>query len=555
MPELGKNELRDRERIGILPSRMQWPETLDGVGPHPFLSNVEATRARVVITRTIQLESCAAPATVPEHAPRETASASARTSVPGHHDRPTRSLRGKMPRPPAPTFAAAETQRFQIPTPPVEPIATAPQTVVATAEPARDVTLLEAGAREFARAARETFATLELHALPEHVPFTAETFDAAAYYGRLRADGPTRAHGERTGLRLDKRWACALLLLSAAGALTAYYALAPGYEITHNAQIDMPVTQLSAQIAGSVRALHVQPNQNVQAGDLLLELDASELQLRMSEAKARLNQAQAALQSEANPAEAAQLTAARALVATAEAKLRASAREQSRWTAELAAAQAVVHQPEPGPPEPNALELAHARVAAAQLALMREVERGQQLTAAVAEAQVQLAEQERDAAAAQHTEQVTELDAAREHYQEAKRQLALTKIVAPHDGVVGPELANVGEQVAPGRALLSLWSDNHPWVTASFDETQLPKLHVGAVVQLHVIALDLHLQGRIESLAFGSEARLKHAAGGFANYDASVPQRMPVRIAVPNGQDGLDRLRPGMTVETRVRVR
>ncbi|MFL5359774.1 MAG: HlyD family secretion protein, partial [Myxococcales bacterium] len=62
--------------------------------------------------------------------------------------------------------------------------------------------------------------------------------------------------------------------------------------------------------------------------------------------------------------------------------------------------------------------------------------------------------------------------------------------------------------------------------------------------------------GKVESLAAatGSRFSLLPPDNATGNY-VKVVQRVPVRIRLDPGQPGMERLRPGMSVEPKVRVR
>jgi membrane fusion protein (multidrug efflux system) len=81
-------------------------------------------------------------------------------------------------------------------------------------------------------------------------------------------------------------------------------------------------------------------------------------------------------------------------------------------------------------------------------------------------------------------------------------------------------------------------------------------MHPGQSVRIHVDALGRDFDGYVENMpaASGSVTSLlppENATGNFVK----IVQRLPVRIRFKKGQDGLDRLRPGMSVEPKVRVR
>src|SRR5207302_1235976 len=68
------------------------------------------------------------------------------------------------------------------------------------------------------------------------------------------------------------------------------------FESTDDAQIDGAMTTVSPRIAGTVTAVHISENQQVTAGQLLVELDARDAELAMKQAEAALAVAQAQVQ-------------------------------------------------------------------------------------------------------------------------------------------------------------------------------------------------------------------------------------------------------------------
>jgi membrane fusion protein, multidrug efflux system len=68
-----------------------------------------------------------------------------------------------------------------------------------------------------------------------------------------------------------------------------YWAYARSHESTDDAFIDGHIVQVSAKVPGNVLKVYVTDNQNVNAGDLLAELDTSDLQAKVDQAKAALN--------------------------------------------------------------------------------------------------------------------------------------------------------------------------------------------------------------------------------------------------------------------------
>jgi membrane fusion protein (multidrug efflux system) len=137
----------------------------------------------------------------------------------------------------------------------------------------------------------------------------------------------------------------------------------------------------------------------------------------------------------------------------------------------------------------------------------------------------------------------------------AELKLSYTRITAPVSGVIASKKVAIGDRVAPGQQVLAIAQIDKLWVTANFRETQLERLRTGQTVEVHVDALDAPLRGTVDSVGGATGARLsllppENAAGNYVK----VIQRVPVRIHLEPAQPGMGRLRPGMSVEPKVRM-
>jgi len=132
----------------------------------------------------------------------------------------------------------------------------------------------------------------------------------------------------------------------------------------------------------------------------------------------------------------------------------------------------------------------------------------------------------------------------------AEIDLSNTVVTAPRDGTVGEVGVKLGQYVAAGSQLMAV-VPAETWVIANFKETQLAHIQAGQKVVVTVDALGhAALAGHVErfSPAAGSEfsiIRPDNATGNFTK----VAQRVPVRIAVDEGQEAARRLVPGLSVE------
>jgi membrane fusion protein (multidrug efflux system) len=359
------------------------------------------------------------------------------------------------------------------------------------------------------------------------------------------------------------------------------------YEDTDDAQINGNLIQISARIKGHVTEVDVNENQYVDAGQVLVKLDPSDYQTAVEQDEANLASAQAnyeaatanmpvvntntsstlhtanagvmSANSSVSQAEG-QLQAARAQVLVARANYTKAKLDLQRYTplvqkdviskqqydaavaaaaadkAALAQAQANVMA------DQDAVRIAHARVAQAQASLSNAMTGPKQV--AIQKAKV-------DQAAAQ----VKQAEAA---LAQAKLNLSYCVIKAPTAGIVTTKSVQVGENLSVGQNLMTLVSLDNLWVTANFKETQIDELHPGEPVKISVDALDgKKFDGKVTEIggATGSMLSLFPPENATGNY-VKVVQRIPVRIDFTKpGQNKGHLLRPGMSVEPKVRVK
>jgi membrane fusion protein (multidrug efflux system) len=146
-----------------------------------------------------------------------------------------------------------------------------------------------------------------------------------------------------------------------------------------------------------------------------------------------------------------------------------------------------------------------------------------------------------------------EVQAMKAQLDRAQLDLNYCTIVAPVAGVISKRTVEVGEHVSKGGRLVTLADLADLWVTANFKESQLRQMHPGQSVTISVDAFDQNFDGAVEAMpgSTGSITSLLPPENATGNY-VKVVQRLPVRIRFKAGQQGLDRLRPGMSVVPKV---
>ena len=148
------------------------------------------------------------------------------------------------------------------------------------------------------------------------------------------------------------------------------------------------------------------------------------------------------------------------------------------------------------------------------------------------------------------------LELAQAQLRQAELNLGYARVTAAVAGVVGKRSVNVGDRVQLGQQLLSITQVGDLWITANFRETQIEQMQPGQHASVHVDALSRDYEGKVESFAgaTGSRFSLLPPENASGNY-VKVVQRVPVRIRLDPGQPQMERLRPGMSAEPKVRVR
>lgn len=315
-----------------------------------------------------------------------------------------------------------------------------------------------------------------------------------------------------------RRLLVALFIVGAAGAVVGYVfygrALPGRPPLGMVRQTDI---RIAPELSGRLVFLPVRPGQKVREGEVLALIDNPEIAASLGEAKAAAASAKAerdriysgvraeevAILSEAVRTAKANLLLAQEMntrVATLSGRGFASAQQLDEANASLAKAKADL----------AGKEAQHAAAAAGPTAEER----------ALADARVALAEAG-----------VAELEAS----------LAKTRIVAPVDGTVGVQVAELGEILSPGKPIMTLAADGKTWFSFTLREDALAGLSVGAEAAL-TRADGRKISGRVATLIPLGEFATWRAARAVGDHDLNS---FRLRIEPSGPVEGLD---PGMTV-------
>jgi membrane fusion protein, multidrug efflux system len=305
-------------------------------------------------------------------------------------------------------------------------------------------------------------------------------------------------------------------------------------QVTDDAYVRSDLTHLSSRIAGEVLVVAVNDYQRVKAGDLLVEVDPADYQAQVDQAEAGVGAAQAALDNLANQVELqyATIEQGEAERASAEAHAIEAKQEQDRQEALL--------QTSSGTRQKVEQTVADYARAQADVKASRAV---------IAEERHQL-----EVLAGTKKQRAADLQAAIATLTAARLRLGYTRIVAPFDGVVGEREVQPNDYVNIGTNLISVVPLPNVYVIANYQETQLTRVMPGHSVDVSVDTFpDERLRGHVERIspASGSQFALLPPDNATGNF-TKVVQRIPIRIQLDKDQNALGRLRPGMSVVTRI---
>ena len=279
---------------------------------------------------------------------------------------------------------------------------------------------------------------------------------------------------------------------------------------TRDGRVRADIIKVAGDVSGLVTEVAVKDNQAVRKGDLLFVIDPARYAQNVKAAEADLAEAKAAV------------IAARANEAIAESAVAASETYYANLN-ERAERRARLNKAVSNEEINDSKALAEEAYA--------------QLQQALAQAKLATANTIRAQAAVKQIENqlaLAELDYAR------------TRVTAAADGTVTNLNVKQGDYVTSGVASLALVKRDGMWVYGYFEETKLPRIRVGDKAEVILMAGDIKVPGRVDSIASGIA---DNAAATSADMLSDITptfswvrlaQRVPVRIhldtsALPDG--------------------
>ena len=319
---------------------------------------------------------------------------------------------------------------------------------------------------------------------------------------------PTAGNGRRN--KNLQRLGLVLVLVLAVLAVTYYFVAVRPYETTDDAFIDGRAIQISPKVAGHVTQLPITDNQHVKKGDLLLQIDPRDYEVRLETARANLAAARSR-QAQALSV----VTVAEAQAAQDHAAVAAAAAEAKRAQADLDRYRAIESRAISQQQLDTAIAAAQATSASLEVAQKKSAMSDAEI--GLAKAQIVIAE--------------TGVEQAAVAIRQAELEMSYTTIAAPVDGFITRRAVEVGQYLQTGQGLLAIVAEQR-WVTANFKETQLEWMKLGQPVSIKVDTQPhRRFKGHVDSIQAGTGAQfsLLPPENAVGNY-VKVVQRVPVKI-------------------------
>jgi membrane fusion protein (multidrug efflux system) len=387
---------------------------------------------------------------------------------------------------------------------------------------------------------------------------------------------------------LKRRWPWLGLIILVMAALGGGYwwVFMHGRVTTEDAYIHADVASISSRIPGSVLHVHVDNDQRVEEGDVLVDLDPKDYQISVDLAEAGLaridadikaaeanislvdSQTQAQIQSAQEDLEKAgdqeqskyqqmrelekNRLAARAELTEAEKNYE---RTKRLYTSKSISKQALDEAETVRKKDEANLKALDAAVRATDASLKASRKGIDQ-----ARTRLELAQKDRIKLEVERHRLASlkaQRDEMRGQLDQAKLQLSYCTIKAPISGVVAQKDIQVGDRINIGQPFMAVVPLGDAYVEANFKETQLTHVEIGqpAIIKADTYP-DYTFRGRVESIGAGTGAAFsllppENATGNWIK----VVRRVPVRIRLQRPLPSQYPLRIGLSLEVTIDTR
>lgn len=307
------------------------------------------------------------------------------------------------------------------------------------------------------------------------------------------------------------------------------------FQSTDDAFVEGRLISVAPRVSGPVVKLLVDDNYNVKAGQLLVEIDPADYEVKLHQAEAKLAEAKAQLHvSERQVDEGASNVSQSAQdLNSAKSKLDFATKDYKRYSS-MYKEGIVSKQDYDNSSTHYTVAQSNHKAAADKAKAMQSILESNKAKTEAAQAQIQKLEAE---------------------VEQAKLDLSYTKIHAPQSGKVSARSVEMGNYLQVGQPLMQIVPER-VWVVANFKEIQLTHMKPGQPVDIRVDTYPgKSFKGHVESIqrSTGAKSSLFPPENAVGSY-VKIVQRVPVKIVFD--EDIRDyNIVPGMSVVPKVKVK
>ena len=279
------------------------------------------------------------------------------------------------------------------------------------------------------------------------------------------------------------------------------------YQSTDDAFVEGHIVSIAPRVEGPVLKLLIDDNQLVKKGDLLLEIDPKDYEVKLQQAKAKLEEAKASL-----------------------------VRTKNQVTKSL-----------------SDLEFAQNDYERYSKMFEKGIASKQDYDSSLNK--LTSAQSGSNAAKAMYDEISASIKRLEAEVEQDELNLSYTKIYAPEEGLITNRSVEQGNYVQVAQPMFAIVPEKM-WVVANFKETQLANMKPGQPVEIKVDTYrGKKFQGKVDSIqrASGAKASLFPPENAVGSY-VKIVQRVPVKIVFTEDISKYN-IVPGMSVVPEVKVK
>lgn len=279
------------------------------------------------------------------------------------------------------------------------------------------------------------------------------------------------------------------------------------YKSTDDAFVEGHIISVAPRVSGPIIKLHIDDNIEVKKGDLLLEIDPTDYEVRLKQTEAKLEEARSALKSSDNE------------VVKTFSDLDFAKSDYTRYSQMF----------EKGIASKQDYDASSNKLTVAQSNNNAAKAKNDEISAAIKRLEAEV--------------------------EQAKLDLSYTKIYAMEDGKITHRMIEQGNYVQVAQPLFSIVPEK-VWVVANFKETQVANMKKGQPVKIKIDTYrGKSFNGIVDSLqmASGAKASLFPPENAVGSY-VKIVQRIPVKILFTDDIKGYNII-PGMSAIPTVKVK